>query len=257
LPRPSPRVLDRFFVYHPSPWIDGDWSRTSGLPLQDIWFTAADGVRLFGWYVEPPRAHSVMLWCHGNAGNLIHRLGNLAHLYAAGFAVFVFDYRGYGRSEGRPSEAGLSRDAHAAYQQVRARGVRPERLLIFGRSLGAAVAGTLAASNPAAGLMLESCFPSVEAMARHHYYGLPLHWLLSSRFRLIDAIVAVHMPVLVIHGDQDDLVPLALGREVFEAARPPKSLYVIAGAGHNDTYAVGGRRYFERLVQFAAECVGR
>jgi fermentation-respiration switch protein FrsA (DUF1100 family) len=94
-------------------------------------------------------------------------------------------------------------------------------------------------------------------MARHHYYGLPVHWLLSARFRLIDAVAAVRVPVLVIHGEQDDLVPVELGRAVFDAARPPKAWYGIAGAGHNDTFVIGGRRYFQRLVEFAAECVGR
>jgi uncharacterized protein len=121
--------------------------------------------------------------------------------------------------------------------------------------LGAAVAGTVAGQRPAAGLILESPFPSIAAMSRAHYAGLPMHWLLSGRFPLNERLQLVSMPVLVIHGDRDDIVPIALGREVFDAAREPKSLYVIEGADHNDTYRVGGRAYFQRLKQFIQEVV--
>ena len=189
-------------------------------------------------------------------GNVIHRLENLAELYRAGLSVFIFDYRGYGRSSGKPSEEGLYQDALAAYTYLTVtRGIHPERLILFGRSLGASVSGEVASRKPAAGLILESPFPSIAAMARAHYAGLPMHWLLSGRFPLNERLQRVTMPVLVIHGDRDDIVPIALGREVFDAARDPKSLYVIEGADHNDTYRVGGRAYFQRLKQFIQEVV--
>jgi fermentation-respiration switch protein FrsA (DUF1100 family) len=198
----------------------------------------------------------VLLWCHGNAGNVIHRLENLAELYRLGLSVFIFDYRGYGRSAGKPSEEGLYHDALAAYGYlVGTRGVRPERLILFGRSLGASVAGEVASRKPAAGLVLESPFPSIAAMARTHYAGLPMHWLLSGRFPLNERLPRISMPVLVIHGDRDDIVPIALGREVFAAAREPKSFYVIEGANHNDTYQIGGRAYFQRLRRFIDDVV--
>jgi pimeloyl-ACP methyl ester carboxylesterase len=138
----------------------------SGLPLEEVWFQAADGARLFGWYVESQADRPVILWCHGNAGNVIHRLDNLKHLYKLGLSVFLFDYRGYGRSQGRPSEEGFYQDALGAHDYLtRTRMIRPERIVLFGRSLGAAVAGELAAQKPAVGLILESSFPSIEAVA--------------------------------------------------------------------------------------------
>ncbi len=244
-------LLDQFFVYHPEPWQDRDWARLSGLQLEEVWFQAADGVRLFGWYVESSATNAVVLWCHGNAGNIINRLENLRELYRLGLSVFLFDYRGYGRSQGRPSEEGLYQDAQGAHDYLtRTKMIRPERIILFGRSLGAAVAGELAAQKPAVGLILESSFPSIEAVAKFHYGGLPVHWLLGAEFMLIDRLPHLSLPKLIIHGDQDDIIPLELGRQVFEAARPPKFFYAIPGADHNNTYQVGGAAYFRRLAEF-------
>lgn len=160
-------LLDQFFVYHPDPWQDKDWCAASGLPLEDVWFSSADGTKLFGWYVEGPADRPVILWCHGNAGNIINRLENLRALHRHGLSVFLFDYRGYGRSQGRPSEEGRYQDAIGAYDYLtRVRMIRLERIVLFGRSLGAAVAAELAVQKPAAGLILESCFPSIEAVGR-------------------------------------------------------------------------------------------
>lgn len=251
-------LLDRLFIYHPDPWQDRDWARASRLPLEDIWFPAADGAKLFGWYVESPETPAVLLWCHGNAGNIINRLDNLRELYHLGLSVFLFDYRGYGRSEGRPSEEGLYQDGFGAYEYLtRARRVRPERLILFGRSLGAAVAGELAARKPAAGLILESCFPSVEALAKFHYLGLPVHRLLGAKFRLIDRLPHISLPLLVVHGDRDDLVPLQLGQQVFEAAKEPKAFYVVRGADHNNVPFIGGPAYFARLKAFIQSALER
>ena len=244
-------ILDQIFVFHPDPWKDRDWKALSGLPLEEVWFAAADGTKLFGWYVEGPATSGVVLWCHGNAGNIINRLENLKLLYQSGLSVFLFDYRGYGRSQGRPSEEGLYRDALGAYDYLtRTRMIRPERIVLFGRSLGAAVAGELAVQKPAAGLILESSFPSIEAVAKFHYGGLPVHWLLGADFSLIDRLPQLSLPKLIIHGDKDDIIPLELGRQVFEAAKPPKSFYLIEGADHNNTYQIGGAAYFQRWVEF-------
>lgn len=216
-----------------------------------MWFQATDGTKLFGWYVEATATSAVLLWCHGNAGNIINRLENLRELYRIGLSVFLFDYRGYGRSQGRPTEEGLYQDAFGAYEYLtRTRRLRPERLIIFGRSLGAAVAGEVAAKKPASGLILESCFLSIEAVAKFHYYGLPVHWLLGADFRLMDRLPLLSLPKLFIHGNQDDIIPLELGKQVFEAAVPPKSFYVVQGADHNNVPFVGGRAYFAKLAEF-------
>jgi len=244
-------LLDQLFVYHPDPWIDQDWKARSGLPLEEVWFQASDGTKLFGWYVEQAATSAVVLWCHGNAGNIINRLENLRELYRLGLSVFLFDYRGYGRSQGSPSEEGLYQDALGAYDYLtRTRLIRPERIVLFGRSLGAAVAAEVASHKPAAGLILESSFPSIEAVARFHYGGVPVHWLLRAEFRLIDRLPQLSLPKLIVHGDQDEIIPLELGRQVFEAAKPPKSFYVIKGADHNNTYYVGGEPYFHRFAEF-------
>jgi uncharacterized protein len=251
--------LDQLFVYHPSPWQDKDWRALSRLPLEDVWFPAADGARLFGWYVEARATNAVLLWCHGNGGNIIHRLDNLRYLHQLGLSVFLFDYRGYGKSQHLlPSESGLYQDALGAYDYLtRTRMIRPERLIVFGRSLGAAVAGELASHKAAAGLILESPFPSVEAVA-HVYYGrLPVHWLLGAEYRLIDRLPQLSLPKLVIHGNRDRIIPIALGRTVFEAAKAPKEWFEIAGADHNDTYVVGGAAYFRRLAEFIRQAVSR
>ncbi len=249
-------ILDQFLVYHPAPWVERDWARLSRLPLQEVWFEAGDRTGLFGWYVAPPGSRTTLLWCHGNAGNIINRLENLVELYKHGFSVFLFDYRGYGRSEGRPSEEGLYQDALAAYTYLTDnRRVASEGLVIFGRSLGGAVAAEIASQQPAAGLVLESAFPSVEALAKFHYLGLPVHWLLGARFTLVDRLPRISVPILVIHGDRDDIVPLQLGQQVFDAARDPKTFYLVSGAGHNDLYQVGGTPYFQRLKRFADEVI--
>jgi len=249
-------LLDQIFVFFPDPWKEQDWRARSGLPLEDVWFQSSDGTKLFGWYVENAATSAVVLWCHGNAGNIINRLENLRELYRRGLSVFLFDYRGYGRSHGSPSEEGLYQDAIGAYDYLtRIRMIRPERIVLFGRSLGAAVAAEVVSQKPAAGLILESSFPSIEAVAKFHYGGLPVHWLLGAEFRLIDRLPQLSLPKLIIHGDRDDIIPMELGRHVFDAAKPPKSFYVIKGADHNNTYYVGGDPYFQRIVEFVQSAV--
>ena len=253
----SRSILDQFFVFHPERWHDKDWRAASGLPLEDVWFPAADGTKLFGWYVEAQAESPVLIWCHGNAGNIVNRLDNLRLLLGQDLSVFLFDYRGYGKSQGRrPSEEGLYLDAMGAHDYLtRVRMIRPDRLIIFGRSLGAAVAADLAMHKPAAGLILESSFPSIEAVAKFYYGGLPVHWLLGAEFRVIDRVPALSLPKLIIHGDQDDIIPLELGRQVFEAAKPPKSFHLIPGARHNNTHQVGGAPYLQLLTDFAVRAM--
>ncbi len=251
-------LLDHLFVYHPYPWEARDWRKLSGLPLEEVWFPSPDGKKLFGWYVEQQAPSAVLLWCHGNAGNMTHRLDNLQALYRLGLSVFLFDYRGYGRSQGRPSEEGLYLDALGAHEYLtQVRRIRPERLVIFGRSLGAAVAGSLAAQRAARGLLLESAFPSIEAVARYHYMGLPVHWLLGAAFRLDERLPHLSLPKLFVHGDRDDIIPIELGQRTFEAAKPPKEFYIVRGADHNNIPSVGGKAYFAKLSEFITSAISR
>lgn len=251
-------MLDRKYVFLPDPWLEGDWKVASGLPLKETWFTASDGVKLFGWHLSARESPGVLLWCHGNAGNMISRLESMKAFYRRGLSVFLFDYRGYGKSVGVPSEAGLYRDGIAAWDHlVRERNVPENRVVVFGRSLGAAVAAEVARSRPAAGLILEAAFPSIEAVARRMFGGMPAHLLLKSRFPLVETLGNVKAPVLVLHGDRDSMIPFEMGREVFRAAREPKRFYRIAGAAHNDTCEKGGAAYLEEIFGFVREWAGR
>ena len=193
-----------------------------------------------------------MLWLHGNAGNISHRLDNLRLVHdLLGVSVLLFDYRGYGRSGGTPSEAGTYRDAEAALGYLRDRGdVAMDRVVYFGRSLGAAVETAL--WRPPLGLVLESPFASVPDMARRAYPFVPsVAWrALRTQYDAEAKIASVRVPILVVHGDSDEIVPLEAGRRVYDAARGPKSLHVIPGAGHNDTYLVGGDTHFDALRRF-------
>ncbi len=246
-------LIERYFIYFPQKELGADPSHV-GLPFEDVSFTAADGKVLHGWFV-PGRNEVTWLWFHGNAGNISDRLGNLKLLHdELGVSVLLFDYRGYGRSEGRPTEKGTYRDADAALVYLRSRGdVSPDRIIYFGRSLGAAVAVELATRYPPYGLILESPFPSVRHMARLSYRFLPMWPLLVDRYDSQARIAKVQAPLLVLHGDQDDTVPIEAGRKLFDAAREPKHFYAVQGAGHNDTYDVGGRSYFAALRSFVEQ----
>lgn len=223
--------------------------REFGLEYEDVEFSTADGVLLHGWYVPGPRPET-LLWFHGNAGNISHRLDNLRLLHdEVGTAILLFDYRGYGRSEGRPSERGLYEDARAArHYLVNERGVSGKELVYFGRSLGSAVAIDLATEAPPHGLILETPFASIRAMARN-LFG-PLAVVAPSSFDNLSKIPRLRCPKLFIHGDSDSLVPYTQGRQLFGAAPPRKAFYTIRGAGHNDTYVVGGSTYFRRIRKF-------
>ncbi len=244
-------MFESTFVFQPSPWEDRNWARLSGLPLEEVWLPVDDVVTVFGWFVDAGPSRPILLWCHGNAGNVSHRLENIQQLFQRGISVFIFDYRGYGRSTGIPSEIGLYQDALASYDYlIHQRRISPERLILFGRSLGAGVAGEVAAQRPTAGLIVEGSFPSIQAMADHHCFGLPARWLMDVEFNLAQKVRDLHLPLLVIHGERDSIVPLALGRQVFEAAHEPKQWYVVSGAEHNDVPFIGGESYFQELDAF-------
>ena len=242
-------LLEKTFVCFPGKAHEGR-PENFGLQVRDLYFQTQDRVKLHGWlFVRDPEA-PFLLWCHGNAGNISHRLDNIARLQSVGINVFIFDYRGYGKSEGSLSEQGFYRDGEAAWETLlREVPVPPSRVVLFGRSLGCAMAADLAARVPAAGLILESGFPHLGAMAKVHYPFVFSERLLSGRFDALSRLKRIKMPILVIHGDRDAIVPLRLGRRLFEAAPDPREWYEIKGADHNDTYLVGGPAYFQKLLE--------
>lgn len=243
------------FIYYPEARLEATPAQFD-LRYEDARFAAADGVRLHGWWV-PGRRAETLIWFHGNAGNISHRLHNLRQLYdLVGVNVLLFDYRGYGQSEGEPSEAGLYADARAALAYVKGRGdVDAGRIVYFGRSLGSAVAVELARTQAPYGLILETPFTSVREMSSRLLPG-PLTAVVPSMFDNLAKVPELRSPKLFIHGDQDELVPYEQCRQLYEAAPPPKAFFTIRGAGHNDTYIVGGERYFKQIEKFIEGLAG-
>lgn len=241
-------AVERSFIYYPTRRLEAT-PADYGLPFEDVRLAAEDGVYLHAWYV-PGRRAVTLLWCHGNAGNISHRLDNLRRLRERlGIGVLLFDYRGYGESEGTPSELGTYRDARAFRGWLRRRSP-PDPVIYFGRSLGAGVATTLAVEDPPAVLIAETPFTSVRAMANATLPGVG--YLFRTRYDTLGQIRQVRAPVLVLHGDADEVVPFAHGRAIFAAARDPKVFVKIPGARHNDTYVVGGERYWQAWETFLA-----
>lgn len=244
--------LERQLVYFP----DRTHLRTPaslGLDFEDVWLRTSDGVRLHAWWIPDSGPNTILLF-HGNAGNISFRLGEVA-LFTSRLRVNVMllDYRGYGLSEGHPSERGTRLDADAAARHlVRDRGIDQRRLIYFGRSLGGAVATHLATRRPPAALILEAPLPSVMRMTSASYPWLApvINPLFLTRYDTLRSLRAVRSPVFIAHGDQDETIPFTLGQEVFAAARDPKVWYPVAGGGHNDMAVMGGEAYFHALDRF-------
>ncbi len=223
-----------------------------GLSGEELSITTADGVTLHGWWIEGP-GDRVLIWYHGNAGNIGDRLHNARwFVERLGVDVVLVDYRGYGRSRGTPDEEGLYLDGLAIYDAVAARSVREEDIVLFGRSLGGAVAIETSLRRPAGAVVLESVFRSVPALAREHYWFVP-SVAIRTEMDNESKMGRVEVPTLVLHGERDTIVPLAQGRRLFELAARPARFHVIEGAGHNDTYLVGGEAYAEAWKAFLRE----
>ena len=244
-------LMEERFIFYPVAAIERT-PRDVGLNFDDVFFTTPDGVKLNGWFVPYPGAKVTLHWSHGNAGNISHRVENIKLLHGkVKINVFIFDYRGYGRSEGRVSEEGTYTDAQAGLKYLHSRkDVDPKRIVFFGRSLGATVAAELATREVCRALILETPFASIREMARVAFPLLPIGGLLRIRYDTVEKVKKIKVPLLVIHGDRDDIVPYEQGRKVFEAAPQPKEFYTIRGARHNDTYIVGGDPYFAIIKDF-------
>jgi hypothetical protein len=257
-------------LYHPARYPEGPWNLQHALQAEDVWLAAADGVRIHGWFVPPVGGTAaagdsqedgveaadagqeiVTLYLHGNAGNISHRADKLSALAQAGTAILIIDYRGFGKSDGSPNEAGLYLDADAAYAELTRRGYSPERIFLYGESLGTGVAADLAVRQPCAGIVLEAPFPSVGAVANR---VVPvLGPLVVSGFETSRKIAQVRVPLLVMHGNRDEVIPYDLGQAVFEAANEPKRFWTIEGSDHNDLVQVAGAEFTKQLAGFFGE----
>jgi hypothetical protein len=221
-----------------------------GLDYEELWLTTADGVHLHGWYVPAPATRGAILFLHGNGGNISHRLDTLKIFHDLGLAALIIDYRGYGASGGRPSEEGTYLDAQAAWRHLlEVKGYSQDRIVLFGRSLGGAVAAWLAARTRPAGLIVESTFTSVEDMGRHYYPFLPVRWLTRIHYPVLGYLRQVQSPVLIVHSPDDEIVPYNQGRRLYEAAPMPKYFLELIG-DHNHGFMLSGPRYVQGLEKF-------
>lgn len=253
------RLFERKLVFFPAQYPAGFRQLETGgrLHIADVWFVAEDSVKLHGWLALHEQARATLLMCHGNAGNVSDRYEWLEMLHQqVPVHIFIFDYRGYGRSAGEPTEAGCYRDAVAALEWLDAQ--KPALpIIVHGHSLGSAVAIDLAQRAPdrIAGLILESAFTNAADMARLMFGPLPVHWLTSMKWASDEKIAALTMPKLFLHGEHDSIIPLRLGKKLFDAAVPPKEFVVLPDADHNDTFMAGGAEYYQKIHAFVERCI--
>ncbi len=243
------KYFERKSIYFPTREIEitpGDF----GLDYEDITFRTQDGVELNGWFIPAKPSKVCLLFCHGNGGNISHRLESIRMFHHIGLSVFIFDYRGYGRSRGVATERGTYLDALAAYQWLSKRG---EPIFIFGRSLGGTIAIDLATRVEVTGLICESSFTSVMDMAKDIYRFRPPDWSISNRYDALLRIGEVRVPVLFIHSREDKMVPFQHGQRLFEAAREPKEFYILRG-GHNEGFLMMGDEYTTTIEKFIKKC---
>ncbi len=226
-----------------------------GRPFDDVYFRTADGIRLNGWFFpadqKSRRVHLVFLICHGNAGNISHRLDHCAALLETGANVFVFDYRGYGRSDGRPDEEGTYQDAQAAWQWLRQKHFSPSGIIALGESLGGGVATELAVRERIGGLILQATFTSATDLGAELFRWLPVRRMGKIRYDTRGKLPRVSVPVLIIHSREDRLIPFRHAERNFAASNEPRMLWVIPG-GHNDFLHADPKRYLEGVVRFLA-----
>jgi fermentation-respiration switch protein FrsA (DUF1100 family) len=243
--------LDRSFIFFPDRTIVAT-PESVGLSYENIFFQTADGVRLNGWFIPGPDPSKMLIYFHGNGGNIGHRVEKLRLIHdELGLSIFIFDYRQYGRSGGSITEEGTYRDALAALNYAKSRTrLLAVRIIYFGESLGSAVAVDLALKDPPRALIMESPFTSIHDMAKVKLPYLPVGFLIDDKYDSLSKIPKIHVPIFILHGDHDGIVPLDQGRRLFEAANPPKVFYTIRGADHNDTFIAGGQPYWDAWKRF-------
>ena len=252
------RWFEHSQVYHPDRVLTATGAEL-GRSFEDVWFKASDGIELNGWFfpanTNSPRARLAMLVCHGNAGNIGDRLDTCAALLATGVSVFLLDYRGYGRSQGRPSEEGTYRDVQAAYQWLRQKGFPGTNIIAFGESLGGGVATELAVRETVGGLVLQSTFTSIPDIGAELFPWLPVRWIAKIRYDTHAKLPRLNIPVLVMHSPVDGLVRFHHGQRNFAAANEPKLFWELKG-DHNNPLAdpphfISGIEKFLALIKGA------
>ena len=252
-------LLHQKLVFRPEKYPVGIWNPEQlGIDVTDVWFRAQDGVDLHGWWIPHKRPLATVLFCHGNSGNIAQQLTTLRNFKRLGVSVLAFDYRGYGRSSGSPSETGLYLDVRAAYRYLMEDLDQEARhVVLFGHSLGGAIAIDAALDCPVAALVIQSTFTHLRDAAKSKLSGTPFHYAARDEFRSVEKIGHLRMPKLFIHGDSDGVLPLEYSQRLFDAARQPKKLLVVPSAGHNEVHRFGGFRYLWTISRFIRASVKR
>lgn len=245
------RFIERHLVFFPSKWRSNDATiQASVLPIEEVWLKTSDDVQIHGWYVPHDSAVASLIMAHGNAGHLGDRAQWLARLrQEIPVNLFMFDYRGYGKSSGAPSEEGCYRDAEAAHDWLKSKTPNAP-IVAHGHSLGGAVMIELACRRSLAGLIVESSFTHARDMAKLMFGPVPVHWLSSMKWASVDKVVQLSLPKLFLHGDVDRVIPFELGQELYARAAEPKRFVALAGVDHNDTFLAGGDLYYAALRDF-------
>jgi fermentation-respiration switch protein FrsA (DUF1100 family) len=227
-----------------------------GIEFENVTLETADGVKLNAWYIPAKEAKMTMLFCHGNGGNIMHRLDSINLFNKLGLNCLIFDYRGYGQSEGKPTEQGTYTDAMSAYKWLtQTKNISPDEIIVFGRSLGGSVAAYIAERMKVRALVLESCFTSYVDVGKKFYPYMPVRWFARFKYDTIDSLKNVKCPVMVIHSRSDEMVPFEFGLGLYDVAPEPKEFVEIAG-NHNDGFLVSGEIYtvaWEKWLKFLSE----
>ncbi|MFH1442104.1 MAG: alpha/beta hydrolase [Candidatus Omnitrophota bacterium] len=241
------RYIEKRSLFYPAKELELT-PEQAGLNYEDVYFDSSGKVQLNGWFIPSKENRYTIIFCHGNAGNISHRIEKIIFFNKLGCNVFIFDYRGYGKSKGTPSENGFYSDALAAYNYLLSRGIRSEQVIGYGESLGGAVIIDLASKDKMKAVIIDSVFPSTKDMARKIYPFLP-YWLLASRFDSFKKIQSIQIPKLIIHSINDEIVPYQFGQKVYNAAAEPKEFLQVYG-GHNSCFYDSAELFKEKISGF-------
>ncbi|MBL7198047.1 MAG: alpha/beta hydrolase [Candidatus Omnitrophica bacterium] len=243
------KYFERKGIYYPTKGIEFTPTHI-GLKYEDVFFNTDDGLKLNGWFIPAENPRATLLFCHGNAGNISHRIEIIEIFNKLELNVFIFDYRGYGRSQGSPSEEGLYRDAQAAYKYLLNReNIKKGAIVIYGKSIGANVAIDLASKVKPACLISESGFSSAYDMAKKLFPYLPIKWIITIKYDALTKIKNIPIPKLIIHSQDDEIIPFRLGKKLFDAAVQPKEFYQMRG-GHNEAIFMAREEYGVKINNF-------